>query len=62
MAKYKFPSFTRDIVAFLISVDEGTPRRLATATQPQFPRKIADFKQETGFQISRHILRNLTFD
>jgi hypothetical protein len=41
---------------------EGTPRKLATATQPQFPRKIANFKQATGFQISRHTLRKLTFE
>jgi hypothetical protein len=41
---------------------EGTPRKLATATQPQFSRKIADFKQSTGFQISRRTLRKLTFD
>jgi hypothetical protein len=33
--------------------DRGTPMKLATAMQSQFPRKIADFKQETGFQISR---------
>jgi hypothetical protein len=25
------------------SKGEGTPGKLATATQPQFPRKIADF-------------------
>jgi hypothetical protein len=38
---------------------EGTPRNLATATQPQFPRKIANFKEATGFQISRPTLRKL---
>jgi hypothetical protein len=37
-------------------------RGQATATQPRFPRKIADFKQTNGFQISRHTLRKLTFD
>jgi hypothetical protein len=30
---------------------KGKPRGLETATQPQFPRKIADFKQASGFQI-----------
>jgi hypothetical protein len=40
---------------------EGTPRKLATGKQPQFPRKVADFKQATGFQISRATLRKLTF-
>jgi bifunctional ADP-heptose synthase (sugar kinase/adenylyltransferase) len=42
----KSPSFIHGIVAFLVSVGEGTPRKLATATQPQFPRKTADFKQQ----------------
>jgi hypothetical protein len=41
---------------------EGTRKKLAIATQPQFPRKIADFKQATGFQISRRTLRKLAFD
>jgi hypothetical protein len=41
---------------------EGTPRKLATATQPQFPRNITNFKQATGFQISRRTLRKLVFD
>jgi hypothetical protein len=41
---------------------EGTPRKLAKATQQQFPRKIADFKQATGFQISRRTLRKLMFE
>jgi hypothetical protein len=41
---------------------EGTPRKLATATQPQFPRKVADFKQANGFQISRRTLRKLMFE
>jgi hypothetical protein len=41
---------------------EGTPRKLAIATQPQFPRKIADFKHAIGFQISRCKLKKLTFD
>jgi hypothetical protein len=41
---------------------EDTPRKLSTATQPHFPRKIADFQQATGFQIRRRILRKLTFD
>jgi hypothetical protein len=27
------------------SKGEGIPRKLATATQPQFPGKISDFKQ-----------------
>jgi hypothetical protein len=30
--------------------------------QLQFPRKIANFKQATGFQINRRSLRKLTFD
>jgi hypothetical protein len=30
--------------------------------QQQFPRKITDFKQATGFQISRHTLRKLMFE
>jgi hypothetical protein len=47
---------------FLNSLGEGTPRKVATAKQPQFPRKIADFKQATSFQISRCKLRKLTFD
>jgi hypothetical protein len=34
------------------SKGDSTPRKLATATQLQFPRKIADLKQATGFQIS----------
>jgi hypothetical protein len=41
---------------------EDTPRKLATATQPQYPRKIADFKQATGFLINRRTLMKLTFD
>jgi serine/threonine protein kinase len=28
---------------------EDTIRKLATATQLQFPRKVADFKQATGY-------------
>jgi hypothetical protein len=40
---------------------EGTPRKLATATKKQFPRKIAYSKQATGFQIRRRTLRKLTF-
>jgi hypothetical protein len=46
----------------LASKGEGTPRKLATATQPQFPRKITDFKQATGFQTSRRTQRKLAFD
>jgi hypothetical protein len=41
---------------------EGIPRKLATVTQRQFPGKIADFKQRTGFQISRGTLRKLMFE
>jgi hypothetical protein len=44
------------------SKGEGTPRKLATATQPQYPRNVADFKQATGFQISRRTLRKLIFE
>jgi hypothetical protein len=62
MMKYKYPSFTWDIVAFLVSMSEGTPKKLATATQPQFPRKIAYSKQATVFQIGRRTLRKLAFD
>jgi hypothetical protein len=45
-----------------VLISEDTPRKLATATQPQFPRNVADFKQAIGFQISRRTLRKLTFD
>jgi hypothetical protein len=38
---------------------QGTPRKLATATQPQFPRTVAHFKQATGFQISGADWENL---
>jgi hypothetical protein len=41
---------------------EGTPKKLATATQRQPPRNVTDFKQATGFQISRCTLRKLLFD
>jgi hypothetical protein len=41
---------------------EGTPRKLPTAMQPQFLRKIATFKQAAGFQISRSTLRKLMFE
>jgi hypothetical protein len=41
---------------------KGTPRKLATATQTQFPKKIADFKQANGFQISKRTLKKLTFE
>jgi hypothetical protein len=38
---------------------EGKPRKLATASQQQFPRIIADFKQAAGFHISKRALRKL---
>jgi hypothetical protein len=41
---------------------ESTTRKLETATQPHFPRKIADFKQAAGFYVSRRTLRKLTFE
>jgi hypothetical protein len=41
---------------------EGTPKKLATAMHPQLPRNVTDFKQATGFQISRRTLRELMFD
>jgi hypothetical protein len=41
---------------------KGTPRKLANATRPQFPRKITDFKQATSFQINSPTLRKLMFD
>jgi hypothetical protein len=41
---------------------DGTPRKLATATRPQFPRKIVDFKQATDFEISRRTLRKPMFE
>jgi hypothetical protein len=44
------------------SKGESTPKKLATATQAQLPRNVTDFKQATGFQISRHTLRNLIFE
>jgi hypothetical protein len=47
---------------FTMITGEGTPRKLATATRPQFSRSVADFKQATGFQIMRHTLRKLIFD
>jgi hypothetical protein len=40
----------------------STSRKLATATQPKFPKNIVDFKQATGFQISWRTLRKLMFD
>jgi hypothetical protein len=40
---------------------EGSLRKLATATQPKFPRKITDFKQATVFQISRRKMRKFMF-
>jgi hypothetical protein len=40
----------------------GTPKKLATATQPQFPPKIACFKKATGFRINRRSLRKIAFD
>jgi hypothetical protein len=42
--------------------EKGTPKKLATATQPQFPKDVTDFKQATGFQISRRTLRKLISD
>jgi hypothetical protein len=41
---------------------EGAPKKLATATQPQLPRNVTDFKQATDFQISRLTLSNLIFN
>jgi hypothetical protein len=38
---------------------EGTPKNLETVKQPQLPRNVTDFKQATGFQISRRALRIL---
>jgi hypothetical protein len=38
---------------------EATPRKLATATQSQFPKNVADIKQATDFQLSRRTLRKL---
>jgi hypothetical protein len=38
---------------------ESTPRKLATAAQPKFPRIVADFKQASYLQISRRILKKL---
>jgi hypothetical protein len=42
--------------------DEGTPKKLATATQPQLQRNVTDFEHATGFRISRRTLRKLIFD
>jgi hypothetical protein len=50
------------VLTFMHLSAGGTVRKLATATQPQFPRKIAHFKQATGFQISSRTLKKLTFD
>jgi hypothetical protein len=44
------------------SLGEGTPKKLATARQPQLPRNVTDFKQATGFHISRRTLKKLIFD
>jgi hypothetical protein len=41
---------------------EGTPRKLATATQLQFTRIVADFNQATGFLLSVRTLSKLIFD
>jgi hypothetical protein len=41
---------------------KGIPKKLATATQPQFPRNVAGFKQATGFQISSRTLKKLMSD
>jgi hypothetical protein len=49
-------------VAEFGTVRGGHTKKLATATQPHFPKKIADFRQATGFQISRYTLRKLMFD
>jgi hypothetical protein len=38
---------------------EGTPKILATVTQPELPRNVSDFKQATGFQINSRTLRKL---
>jgi hypothetical protein len=45
-----------------MSLGEGTPRKMATAMQPQFLREVTDFKQATCFQISRCTLRKLMFE
>jgi hypothetical protein len=50
------------VVTTAVIRGEGAPRKLATTTQPQFLRNVADFKQETGFQIRRHTLTKLMFD
>jgi hypothetical protein len=44
------------------SQGEGTPRKLATATQPQFMRNVADFKQSTIYQFNKRTLKKLMFD
>jgi hypothetical protein len=59
---FYFAKFARNIFRsdnYSVTKDEATPRKLATATQLQFPRNVADFKQATGFQISRRTLRKL---
>jgi hypothetical protein len=40
---------------------EGTPRKLVSATQPQFPRNFSDFKQAISLQIRRRTQRKLIF-
>jgi hypothetical protein len=30
----------------------GTPKKLATATELQFPRNVIDFKQTTGSRVA----------
>jgi hypothetical protein len=46
----------------IVTQGEATPKKLATATKLQLPRSVTDFKQATGFQISRRTLRKFVFD
>jgi hypothetical protein len=55
-------SVSEKILLHGVCKSEGTPRKLATAMQLQFPRNVADLKQATGFQLSRRTQRKLLFD
>jgi hypothetical protein len=50
------------MISYLGCKFEGTPTKLATATQLQFPRNVTDFKEATGFQITKGTLRKFMFD
>jgi hypothetical protein len=53
---------TQQLNQQLRSKRKSTSKKLAVATQRQFPRNIIDIKQATGFQISSRTLRKLMLD